>query len=110
VCAGRVAADDMARVLAATGASLASTTRGLTAAALGTASRFEERQVGGDRFNLITGCGAGASATIVLRGGSPAFVDEAARSLHDAIMIVRRALVHAEVVPGGGAVDMELSR
>jgi chaperonin GroEL (HSP60 family) len=36
------------------------------------------------------------------------FIDEADRSLHDAIMIVRRTLKHAEVVPGGGAIEMEV--
>ncbi len=38
------------------------------------------------------------------------FLDEADRSLHDAIMIVRRARKNAQVVAGGGAIDMELSR
>lgn len=37
-------------------------------------------------------------------------MDEADRSLHDAIMIVRRALKSPLVVPGGGAIDMELSQ
>ena len=46
----------------------------------------------------------------MLRGGSEQFIDEAERSLHDAVCIVRRALKHAQVVPGGGAVDMEVSR
>lgn len=45
----------------------------------------------------------------MLRGGSEQFIDEAERSLHDAIMIVRRALKHAHVVAGGGAIDMEVS-
>lgn len=56
------------------------------------------------------GCSQARTATIVLRGGSEQFIDEAERSLHDAICIVRRALKHAQVVPGGGAVDMEVSR
>ena len=47
---------------------------------------------------------------MVLRGGSDAFIDEAERSLHDAIMIVRRARKNAQVVAGGGAIDMELSK
>ena len=47
---------------------------------------------------------------MVLRGGSEQFLDEAERSLHDAVMIVRRALKSPSVVPGGGAVDMELSK
>lgn len=38
------------------------------------------------------------------------FVPQAERSLHDAIMIVRRAMKNASVVPGGGAIDMEISR
>jgi T-complex protein 1 subunit eta len=46
----------------------------------------------------------------VLRGGSEQFLDEADRSLHDAVMIVRRTLKSPQVVPGGGAVDMELSK
>jgi T-complex protein 1 subunit eta len=35
---------------------------------------------------------------------------QAERSLHDAIMIVRRAMKNASVVAGGGAIDMEVSR
>jgi len=46
-------------------------------------------QVGGERYNLFTGCPQARTATIVLRGGSEQFIDEAERSLHDAIMIVR---------------------
>ena len=47
---------------------------------------------------------------MVLRGGSEQFIDEAERSLHDAIMIVRRAVKNASVVPGGGAIEMEISK
>jgi hypothetical protein len=56
-------------------------------------------QVGAERYNLFTGCPAARTATLVLRGGSEQFIDEADRSLHDAIMIVRRALKHAQVGP-----------
>lgn len=65
-------------------------------------------QVGAERYNLFTGCPQAKTSTIVLRGGSEQFIDEAERSLHDAIMIVRRALKHAHVVAGGGAIDMEV--
>ena len=34
------------------------------------------------------------------------FIEEAERSLHDAIMIVRRAVKNSTVVPGGGAIDV----
>ena len=37
-------------------------------------------------------------------------MEETERSLHDAIMIVRRAIKHSTAVAGGGAIEMELSR
>ena len=77
---------------------------------LGTCGDFEERQVGAERYNLFTDCSEAQTATLVLRGGSEQFIDEVERSLHDAIMIVRRAFKNSEIVAGGGAIDMELSR
>ena len=111
-CAGRVAEDDMNRVLQATGAALQTTVNSLPAdgSVLGRCSRFEERQVGADRFNVFSGCPAARTATIVLRGGAEQFIEEAERSLHDALQIVRRAVKNADVVPGGGAIDMAVSR
>jgi T-complex protein 1 subunit eta len=79
-------------------------------AVLGTCGSFEERQVGAERFNHFVDCPEAKSATMVLRGGSEQFIDEVERSLHDAIMIVRRAFKNSDIVAGGGAVDMELSR
>jgi T-complex protein 1 subunit eta len=46
----------------------------------------------------------------VLRGGAEQFIDETERSVHDAVMIVRRAVKNACVVAGGGAIEMELSK
>ena len=45
-----------------------------------------------------------------MRGGSEQFIEETERSLHDAIMIVRRAIKNDAVVAGGGAIEMELSK
>lgn len=62
------------------------------------------------RYNLFTGCPDATTATIVLRGGSGQFVEEAHRSIHDAIMVVKRCLFSSSVVAGGGAVEVELAR
>ncbi|KAL4458807.1 hypothetical protein ABPG75_013672 [Micractinium tetrahymenae] len=109
-CAGRVPEEDLQRVAEATGGQVQTTVNSLSPKALGTCARFEERQVGAERYNLFTGCPSAHTCTLVLRGGSEQFLDEADRSLHDAIMIVRRALKSPLVVPGGGAIDMELSK
>ena len=47
---------------------------------------------------------------MILRGGAEQFLEETERSLHDAIMIVRRACKSDSVVAGGGAIEMELSK
>ena len=66
--------------------------------------------MGAERFNLFTECPKTKTSTIILRGGADQFIQEAERSLNDAIMIVRRAMKAEHIVPGGGAIDLELSR
>lgn len=109
-CAGRVAEEDLQRVASATGASVQTSVNNVVPEVLGLCEIFEEKQVGNERFNIFSGCPSGETATIVLRGGADQFIEEAERSLHDAIMIVRRALKNSTIVAGGGAIDMELSR
>lgn len=109
-CAGRVAAEDMERVSKATGGKVQTSVLDLTDKILGECAKFEERQVGGERYNVFTGCPLAKTATIVLRGGSEQFIEESHRSIHDALMIVKRGSQKALVVGGGGAIEMELSR
>lgn len=107
-CAGRVPDDDIQRMAKATGGVILSTTSSINPEWLGTCGVFEERQVGSKRFNVFTEC-QGKSATIVLRGGAKEFLEEAKRSIHDAIMIVRRTKKAQKVVGGGGAIEMTIA-
>ena len=59
---------------------------------------------------MFHGCPNSKTVTIILRGGSEQFIEETERSLHDAIMIVRRTMKNDAVVAGGGAIEMELSK
>ncbi|KAL4781902.1 chaperonin Cpn60/TCP-1 family [Aspergillus varians] len=108
-CAGRVASDDMDRVCQATGAAVQSTCSDIQDRHLGTCGSFEERQIGGERFNIFSQCPKAKTCTLVLRGGAEQFIAEVERSLHDAIMIVKRALRNTTIVAGGGACELELS-
>jgi T-complex protein 1 subunit eta len=108
-CAGRVASDDLDRVCRATGASVQSTCTDIQSKHLGTCESFDERQIGGERFNFFEGCPEARTCTLVLRGGAEQFIAEVERSLHDAIMIVKRAIKNRNIVAGGGAVEMEIS-
>jgi len=109
-CAGRVDAADMNRVAKATGGKLQSTVNDLTPDVLGASGHFEERQIGKERYNLFTGCPEAKTATIILRGGSEQFIEESHRSMHDALCIVKRGLMSHQVVAGGGAIEMEVSK
>jgi len=109
-CAGRVPLADMQRVAKATGGAIQNTCTDIIPEVLGTCGLFEEEQVGSERFNFFTGCPTAKTATIVMRGGAEQFIEEAHRSLHDAMCIVRRAMKQSLIVPGGGAVEMELSK
>lgn len=109
-CAGRVAAEDMDRVIKAVGGSIQSTVTSLMPEELGTCDKFEEVQIGGERYNMFKGCPEAKTCTLVLRGGAEQVIAEVERSLHDAIMIVKRAIKHNAVVAGGGAIEMELSK
>ncbi|CVK91708.1 T-complex protein 1 subunit eta [Fusarium proliferatum] len=108
-CAGRVASDDMERIIQATGAVLQSTCSDIYPEHLGTCGKFEERQIGGERFNFFEDCSEAKTCTLVLRGGAEQFIAEVERSLHDAIMIVKRAILNRTIVGGGGACEMEVS-
>ena len=109
-CAGRVVEEDLNRTMKSCGGSIQSTVHDLNDETLATCETFEEKQVGGERFNFFYGCPKSQSCTIIVRGGAEQFMEETERSLHDAIMIVRRAMKNDSVVAGGGAIDMELSK
>ena len=69
-CAGRVANDDLKRVVQAVGGQIQSTTSDIRAEHLGTCDVFEEQQIGGERFNIFEGCPNAKTATMLLRGGA----------------------------------------
>lgn len=99
----------MDRVCQATGAATQSTCTDIQDRHLGSCGSFEESQIGSERFNFFSECPGAKTCTLVLRGGAEQFIAEVERSLHDAIMIVKRALRNTTIVAGGGATEMELS-
>uniref|UniRef100_A0A667ZWX4 T-complex protein 1 subunit eta n=1 Tax=Myripristis murdjan TaxID=586833 RepID=A0A667ZWX4_9TELE len=94
----------------ACGGSIQTSVGNMTDNVLGHCELFEEVQVGGERYNFFKGCPKAKTCTIILRGGAEQFMEETERSLHDAIMIVRRAIKNDSIVAGGGAIEMELSK
>merc|ERR1740129_418748 len=109
-CAGRVPESALKRVCSATGCVVQTSLGDLSKEVLGECGKFEEKQIGNDRYNFFTECQHLKTATIILRGGAEQFIEETHRSLWDALMIVKRCIQHNDVVGGAGAIEMELSR
>ena len=105
-CAGRVPAGDLRRVVQAVGGDIQSTCSDIAREHLGTCGSFEEKQIGGERYNLFEDCPKAKTCTLILRGGAEQFIEEVERSLHDAIMVVKRAVRNGDVVAGGGAIEV----
>jgi len=76
---------------------------------LGAAEEVCEERVGDNDFIFIKGCSQSKAATILLRGANEFMLDEADRSVHDALCAVSRTLESSAVVPGGGAVETAVS-
>ena len=109
-CAGRIPDEDLQRIMASCGGSVLTTVSKISPSVLGNCEEFKETQVGNERFNFFVGGKKANASTILLRGGAEQFIAETERSLHDAIMIVRRAKKNDSIVAGGGAIEMEISR
>ena len=54
---------------------------------------------------FIEGCKHPKSVTILIRGGSQRVVDEADRSIHDALMVTKDVIEKPLIVAGGGAAE-----
>ena len=99
----RIKESDMFKLAKATGARVANNIDELTASDLGSADLAEERKVETDKWVFIEGCRNPKAVSILIRGGSQRVIDEAERSVHDAIMVVKDVLEYPYVIAGGGA-------
>ena len=105
----RAKESDMTRLAKATGARTVTNLDDLSVKDLGFAKLVEERKVETDKWVFIEGCKNPKAVTILVRGGSQRVVDEAERSLHDAIMVVKDVLEEPAIVAGGGAPEAEVA-
>jgi len=105
----RAKESDMTKLAKATGARIVTNLDDLTEKDLGAAALVEERKVETDKWVFVEGSKNPKAVSILIRGGSQRVVDEADRSMHDALMVVKDVIEHPSIVIGGGAVEEELS-
>src|SRR5579875_3380855 len=105
----RAKESDITKLARATGARIITNIDDLSERDLGYAEVVEERKLEEDRWVFVEGCKDPKAVTILVRGGSQRVVDEAERSLHDAIMVTKDVLERPAIVAGGGAPEAEMS-
>ena len=101
----RVKESDMVKLAKATSARVVTNLDDLAAEDLGDADLVEERKIETDKWVFIEGCKDPKAITVLVRGGSQRVVDEAERSLHDALMVVKDVMEKPAIVVGGGAAE-----
>jgi len=106
----RIKKSDMEKLSKATGGKIITNLDDINPADIGYASLVEERKIGNDKMTFVEGCKNPRAVTILIRGGTERIVDEAERSLHDALCVVRDIVEEPKVLAGGGAPELEVSR
>ena len=105
-----VSSSDMEKLSRATGGKILASVNDLSAEVLGKAKKVEEVKIGDDKLIYIRDCKNPKAVTIVLRGASNHVIDEAERSLHDGLSVVRNAIEDGKIVAGGGAPEAEVAK
>eukprot|EP00567_Pseudictyota_dubia_P002462 CAMPEP_0197467654 /NCGR_PEP_ID=MMETSP1175-20131217/65680_1 /TAXON_ID=1003142 /ORGANISM="Triceratium dubium, Strain CCMP147" /LENGTH=610 /DNA_ID=CAMNT_0043003733 /DNA_START=60 /DNA_END=1891 /DNA_ORIENTATION=+ len=101
--------DGVERLAAVTGGEVVSTFDRPDLVALGECDVVEEVMIGEDKALRLGGCKSGEACTIVLRGSSSHILDEAERSLHDALCILQATVKEPRSVYGGGCTEIAMA-
>jgi len=105
----RVKESDMTKLGKATGGRITSNLEDISEKDLGTADLVQQKKVESDRWVFVEGCRNPQSVTLLIRGGSQRVVDEADRSMHDSLMVVKDVIEKPAIVAGGGAPEAFLA-
>ena len=99
----RIKESDMSKLAKSTGGRIVGSVNDLSNDDLGAAQNVEERKVEEDNWVFIEGCKNPKAISMLLRGGSQRVIDEADRSIHDALMVIKDVIETPKIVYGGGS-------
>ncbi len=110
LAARRVKEGDIEKLAKATGAKIISNVQEISSEDLGEAGVVDEKKIGEDKMIFVRECKEPKAVSILIRGGTEHVVEEAKRSMDDAILGIATTLDVGSYVYGGGAVEIELAR
>ena len=106
-----VGGTELEQIALASGGRIINNFKDIAVEKFGKAYEVKEVNLGtkNDKVIIIELCLAKKAVTILVRGSSSMIVDEAKRSLHDAICVVRNMIKEPKIVYGGGAAEISCS-
>jgi thermosome len=105
----RLKKSDVDRVAKASGGQIITNLEDISPKDIGTVGHIEELQVGEDKMMALTKCKDKRVISVILRAPSTHILDEYERGIDDALHAVQTSIKDGKVVPGGAAVETELS-
>ena len=105
----RVKESDMTKLSKATGGRITSNLDDISEKDLGSAEIVQQKKIESDKWVFIEGCSNPHAVTVLIRGSSQRVVDEADRSIHDALMVVKDVIEKPLIVAGGGSPEAYLA-
>ena len=94
------------RLALVTGGEIVSTFHNPEMVKLGKCKLIEEVMIGEDKLIHFSGVEMGEACSVVLRGATQQILDEAERSLHDALCVLQQTVKETRIVYGGGCSEM----
>lgn len=94
------------RLALVTGGEIVSTFHNPELVKLGRCKQIEEVMIGEDKLLYFSGVELGEACSVVLRGATQQILDEAERSLHDALCVLQQTVKETRIVYGGGCSEM----
>merc|ERR1712194_930622 len=103
-----VSGTDIELLAIATGARIIPRFRQITPDKLGKAGLIKEMEFGttNQRMLLVEELAGSKAVTILIRGSSKMVVDEAKRSIHDGLCVIRNLIKDNKIIVGGGASEL----
>lgn len=98
--------DGIERLALVTGGEIVSTFDSPELVKLGNCDLIEEVMIGEDTLLRFSGVPLGEACTVVIRGATQQILDEAERSLHDALCVLTATVRESRIVYGGGCSEM----
>jgi thermosome len=106
----RAKESDMDKLSRATGGKIITNFDDLKPEDLGYAALVEEKKVGDDKMTFVEKCKNPMAVSILIRAGLERMVDEAERSMNDALSVVSDVIEKNKIVAGGGAIEAEIAK